>query len=237
MNEPALQSAPQAGESLWEKAPGWRNLTMAAFVLTALAAATPALLPADVPAAPHHPHVAAAAPAAPHIQAPQAAVPSAPQLLPPVHRHPHVQMAALPPAAAPVAAPLVAPVAAPVAQPSQSCSIDMPAAPHPMSGTVVGFIAHDQSLRIFRNTQRFSGGTVNAAYVDEARVMVQPDPGTWGGSHNPVVPPGMTVAIGDHVTYQTPYRDPTQPCGFIPSQVTADQGPSASTTARETSPP
>jgi hypothetical protein len=235
MNEPALQSAPQAGESLWEKAPAWRGLTIAAFVLTALAAPTPALLtPADAPAPPHHARVASAAPAAPHIQAPQAEVPALPHVLPPVHHHPHVQMAALPPAAAAVAAPISAPATA--AQPSQSCSIDMPATPHPMSGTVVGFIDHDQSLRIFRNTQRFSGGTVNAAYVDNARVMVRPDPGTWGGSHNPVLPPGLNVAIGDHVTYQTPYRDASQPCGFIPSQVTADQGPSASSTARETPP-
>lgn len=232
MNEPALQSVPQAGESLWEKAPAWRGLAIAAFLLTGLAAATPALLPEP---APPHPLVASAAPAAPapHIAAPQAKAssmpqPLMPQPLPPVHHHPHV----LPHAVAPVA-----PQVATAVLPSQSCSINMPATPHPMSGTVVGFIPHDQSLRIFRNTQRFSGGTVNAGYIDEARVMVQPDPGTWGGSHNPVVPPGLTVAIGDHVTYQTPYRDPVQLCGFIPSQVTADQGPSASTAARETSPP
>jgi plastocyanin len=99
--------------------------------------------------------------------------------------------------------------------------------PTPMSGTVIGFIPHQQSVAIFLNTGLSSGGVVNPSFMDDVRVMVRPDPGTNGGSHNPVVPAGMTVHVGDHVTYQTPYRDPSMQCGFFPSQVTADQGPMA----------
>jgi hypothetical protein len=133
---------------------------------------------------------------------------------------------ATPPAQVALARPAAQPAIA--AQPAQSCTVTtMPGAPTVMSGTVIGVIDHNQSLRTFANTGAANGGAVNPAFLNDERVMVQPDPGTNGGSRNPVVPANMHVAIGDHVTYQTPYRDPASACQFIPSVVTADQGPAA----------
>jgi hypothetical protein len=229
MNEPLLQADAQIGKSsLWDKAPGWRNLTITAAFLTVTAVALPLYLPqTDVPAIPRvkaAPVKVMAVPvqqasAKPAIQPPQSAFqPAAPTG---DHAAAPVRTASLPAHSQRVP---MSQEAAPQVQ-QQACSILLPNTPIQMSGTVIGFIPHDQSLRIFSNTERNSGGAVNPAYLNDERVMVQPDPGTNGGSRNPVVPAGLTVAIGDHVTYQTPYRDPGMPCGFFPSQINANQGP------------
>jgi hypothetical protein len=216
----ASQERRQAG--LWSQAPGWRNLVIAATLLTGVAVALPLYLSGEDTAPAPHRTAAPARIAARPAQAPGPVVPAHPAA------HAHLS-AIVPPAAQTQAVQPQAAQAQVQAQPQvqQACSIVMPNVPHMMSGTIVGVIPHERSLNIFRNTALFSGGTVNPAYVDNMRVMVRPDSGTNGGSHNPVVPSTLHVAVGDHVTYQTPYRDPTQTCGFYPSQVVADQGPQA----------
>ena len=218
MSEPSY--APQSHEkesgSLWERAPAWRNLTAAASVLTIAALALPIVVPQPA----QMPSQLAAAPRP--IPAPASTVATAPQA--------PVQSATIP-----RAVPL--PASPALESPQQACTIQMADSPRPMSGTVVGIIPHDQSLQIFRNTGANSGGVVNPAFLNDARVNIRPDPGTNGGSHNPVVPAGITVHVGDHVTYQTPYRDPSMQCGFFPSQVTADQGPAAPAAPIPMSPP
>lgn len=221
MNDPLYaQSQEEKSGSLWERAPAWRNLMAIASVLTVAALALPIVVPqpaqtpvrrgASSPAvATVVPQVSAPAPAA-SVATPASAAPT--------------HTASIPPAAALPVNPAANPA---VESPQQACTIQMANSPAPMSGTVIGFIPHDQSVNIFRNTGLNSGGVVNPSFLDDMRVMVRPDPGTNGGSHNPVVPAGITVHVGDHVTYQTPYRDPSMRCGFFPSQVTADQGPAA----------
>jgi hypothetical protein len=216
MSEPLYaQSQEEKSGSLWERAPTWRNLTAAASVLTIAALALPIVVPqpAQTPSRPGASYPAATAKLAAATVAPQA---TGPALLAPAHS------ASITPAAALPANPAANPA---VESSRQACTIQMADSPRPMSGTVISFIPHDQSLNIFRSTGLHSGGVVNPAFLDDARVMVRPDPGTNGGEHNPVVTAGLAVHVGDHVTYQSPYRDPSMRCGFFPSQVTADQGP------------
>jgi hypothetical protein len=227
MSDPLYaQSQKEKSGSLWERAPTWRNLTAAASVLTIAALALPIVVPqpAQPPSRLGAPYPAVAAKLAAATIAPQASAPTpAAPAASSAHAAP-THTASIPPAAALPANPVANPA---LESPQQACTIQMANSPTPMSGTVIGFIPHDQSVNIFRNTGLNSGGVVNPSFLDDMRVMVRPDPGTNGGSHNPVVPAGITVHVGDHVTYQTPYRDPSMRCGFFPSQVTADQGPAA----------
>lgn len=223
MSEPLYaQSQEEKSGSLWERAPAWRNLTAVASVLTIAALALPIVVPqpAQTPSQPGLSYPAVAAKLAAATVAPQATGPAqtAPAPVAPAH------IASIAPAAALPANPAANPT---VESPQQACTIQIADSPRPMSGTVIGVIPHDQSVNIFRNTGLSSGGAVNPSFLNDTRVMVRPDPGTNGGSHNPVVPAGITVHVGDHVTYQSPYRDPSMRCGFFPSQVTADQGPAA----------
>jgi hypothetical protein len=199
VNAPQMESQAASQDGLWQEAPAWRNLVVAASLLTMAALAMPLLITEETPpGAPPPPLETVTA-------TPAIILPAMP---PPVHK---TRLAA-----APQARPTQAEPAAPV------CNIAMGRFAV-MSGTVIGFINHDQSLRIFANTGRNNGGTVSPAWVDNVRVRIQPDPGTFGGSRNPLVPAGMTVAIGDHVTYVTPSLDTSRPCGFIPSHIMARQ--------------
>lgn len=226
MSDPVLlQSAQTApGESLWEKAPAWRNLVTVASLLTVLAVATPALLPVDVPTAatPHRvaqtirpkaeaPRVASApAPVAPVVTPVPQPVPA------PVHAPP--RLASLQPA------PQVAPQATPQTAPQPNvCLLTMPAAPTGFGqGTVLSFEDHATSLARIKMTEARAGGQIDPDYVDNQRVTLRMGNGSYQIF---LVPRTMHVNLGDRVMIQGGYRNINLPCNYIPNLITADLGP------------
>jgi hypothetical protein len=272
MSEPGfLPSAVVAArqDSLWDKAPAWRSLTVAASLLTLTAVATPLLLPS--PADSEHPAQPRAAPVRVAADMPGAPAPSRTALPSPApsqrstppsktipkpakstaHRAPTPPMrtASLP--AHPVTAPQPIqesanttehPAAAPsmqtallpaqpatATQPEATCGITISSQVLPMGGGVVvgyeGTLAARQ--RLFAN-ERTMGGPINPAFANTPRAIVQTDGSAPDAERQiVVVPPGMTVGIGDHIAFNNLHRDASIPCGYVPPLVTSDSGPSA----------
>ena len=240
MSEPGLQPAAVAQarqDGLWDKAPAWRTLTIAASLLTLAAVAVPMLLPPPAEtgsgARPASPQLAAAAPnlsAPPHVSPAPAIAPPAnttpPAAIssPPVAHHvsPPVRTASLP--AHPQATPVPETAALPdhaTAQPQVACGITIGTQVLPMGGGIVtgyeGALAAQQRLAA---NERNVGGPINPAFANTPRAIVQMD-GT-AQRQIAVVPPGMTVGIGDHITFNGIHRDAGMPCGYIPPLVTSD---------------
>jgi hypothetical protein len=255
MNEPLAQGGPEAGRGdLWSQAPGWRNLTVMASLLTLVAMALPLMAPEPAgPVAAVSP-VARIAPAerpvAAAVQAPaQAVVPSAVTAPPkapaavagPVHAvavpapaPAPLQTAALPaPQAAPVtAAPeTIAPATASPAAPTNVCLIVMQPAPaHSGSGMVMGFEDRATSLARIQKTEANAGGKIDPDYVDNQRVTVRMGNGRYQVF---LVPKSMQVHTGDRVTVQDGYRNLNLPCNYVPNLITADLGPAPGNAAAQ----
>ena len=252
MSEPlyAPQSSEKKPDSLWERAPAWRGLTVTASFFTLAAVALPLLLPR--PEAPHvalqrvAQHVAVSAPAPVAIAIAQPAPPMAalvvaagPQTTAPVHaagaaahaaapplpRAPTpapVQTASLPPVAAPSPGAQVAPSAAPATQ-SNVCLMVMPTSPNAFgSGVVMSFEDHATSMARIQFTESHSGGKIDPAYVDNQRVLVRMNNGQ---NHVFLVPKTLQVQAGDRVVFQGSFRNINLPCNYVPNLITADTGP------------
>lgn len=240
MSEPGLQPAAltQARQDgLWDKAPAWRTLTIAASLLTLAAVAVPVLLPPPAETGsvkrPASPQLAAAAPnpsAPPHVSptpavTPQAnATPPAAILRPPAAHDapPPVRTASLPahPEAAPIPETATLPDHA-AAQPQVACGITIGTQVLPMGGGIVtGYEGALAAQRRVAGNEANIGGPINPAFANTPRAIVQPDGN--GQRQIVVVPPGMTVGIGDHVTFNGIHRDAGMPCGYVPPLITSD---------------
>ena len=187
MEESYLEQAQTAAsdDSLWNRAPTWRNLTIVASLLTCAALAV-------------------------QLNSQLATQPSTPTA---------------PPVPAGPTSPTASTESMPAANPN-ICLIVMRPDPIPRgSGTVFGFLTPQQiHTRIAIDEARLAG-TINPAYRDRPRALIRvdgdPDPNHYWAS---VVPAGMQVNLGDHVYYQTAYRDLSLPCGYIPTIITKDEG-------------
>jgi len=240
VNELGLLQSAEGGpqDSLWEQAPGWRILAIAASVLPLVAVALPVLLP-EQSAAPHatiavpvtHAAVAATAPA---VHAP---VPLLPISRQPALSEMHVAAAsAAPMSPGPAqitpstmpAQPLSAPAQAGTAQteaqtvcPLRQSTMAIPAG----SGAVIGFFTPEQTQARVASDEARLGGTISPSFATLQRVVIRPDFETRNRLWISALPPGLHVALGDHVTYNTGYRDNSLPCSYVPTLITADQGP------------
>jgi hypothetical protein len=117
-------------------------------------------------------------------------------------------------------------------QPETTCGITISSQVLPMGGGVVvgyeGTLAAQQ--RMFAN-ERAMGGPITPAFANTPRAIVHTDGSAPdAGGQIVVVPPGMTVGIGDHITFNNAHRDASIPCGFLPPLVTSDSGPASTTT-------
>ncbi len=237
MSEPdLLTSATGAAqqESLWHRAPAWRNLTITATIMTFAAlvslqllapqadspvqvaagpAAAAAELPTDQPPpAAQHPLVQAPEPSQQTTSVPLPAAPARHDAIVPQERMASVNAPAMP---------------AQAAEPSDSCPITLSPQAQPMGGgVVVGFEGVLAAQRRAAGNERSIGGPINPAFANTPRAIVRMDGSETGATGQiAVLPPGMTVNIGDHVTFDGIHRDLTMPCGFVPPLVTADNGP------------
>ena len=214
---PLLQTgAPDAEARLWDKAPAWRTLTVAASLLTLAAVATPLLLPEPSPTS--TPAKAVIAANAGKMLLPQA---------------PHHDVAlAVPPAAIPAPAPIRHAAAS---QAAAACGLTMPGVAHAQSpGTVAAFINPTESAVLLQQTEQQRGARIDPAYRNDPRVILRGDNGQLGRF---TVPPGVHVALGDRVMVQSPFRNTALPCNFVPALITADLGPAPKAAAPPPAPP
>jgi hypothetical protein len=108
------------------------------------------------------------------------------------------------------------------------CGLNAPNTPRSLGGaTIVGFFTPQQSLALFQNRAGMRGGEPSPAYRNHLWVRIHPDRAPPSAVRGTVLPAGMKVAIGDHVVFDSAYRDPAQPCHFVPSLITVNEGPVA----------
>lgn len=104
-------------------------------------------------------------------------------------------------------------------------------------GVVIGYQGTLAAQRRLSANERNLGGSINPAFANTPRAIVQPDTSMPGTERQiVVVPPGITVGIGDHITFNRIHRDANMPCGFVPPLITSDSGPSAGKTSVRTEP-
>lgn len=212
-------------ESLWNKAPAWRNLVVSASLLTGVALALPLIpqqetRPSAVPVVQRlHTNApvmrTAALPTAPK---PVAAAPAPAEPAPlsparPVHR-----------ARSALAAPTQLASATPQPQTqSDACHLVGSSTPMPIGvGRVVSFVDRAASLTLIQATQRRAGGLIDPDYIDNQRVDIVLGNGVVRLA---LVPKTMQVRIGDMVAAQEGYRNVNLPCNYVPSLITSDLGP------------
>jgi hypothetical protein len=242
MSELLSQAGEQtAAPGLWDNAPAWRNLIIAATLLTAVAAALPVLLPPQMNAIVTAPARIVSPPVVRALSAPARQL-AVPVLAPPSEQKPRVRAAALAPARQNQAQPAQQVQPAPQqiqpvqqtqpAQPANVCTL-RPMSPTPQLiglGTVIGFEDHALSLARIQVTEAQAGGKIDPAYIDNQRIIVQRPSGQTSVF---ILPKGMTVQIGDRVTLQNGYRNMALPCNYIPVEIATDIGPAPA----QTSPP
>jgi hypothetical protein len=117
------------------------------------------------------------------------------------------------------------------AQPQVACGISIGTQVLPMGGGIVtGYEGALVAQRRLAANERSVGGPINPTFANTPRAIVQPDENPLGAQRQiAVVPPGMTVGIGDHVTFNGIHRDAGMPCGYVPPLITSDS-PAASPT-------
>jgi hypothetical protein len=228
--EPAPLAHQTEAASLWQRAPAWRNLVVAATFLTAAALALPQLAPEPEtpPQAPAR--LAAVTPVA---ATPPAAMPVAPPIVAPVQR----EVVASVPSQAPVPQPAAPQVQAQPAMPqvqaqpvpaenAQACSISLPYQARAMgTGVVIGFERPARAQARMLNNQRQVGGPINPAYAMTPRMIVRMDRG--GQDQIVVLPQGQAAQIGDRVSFNGIHRDPGSVCAFVPPLLAGNAGPAA----------
>lgn len=229
MTEPLLlarqQTAP--GESLWEKAPGWRNLVTAASLFTVLALVTPVLMPPPADAPPHiiarHRPLSVATTTRSVATTTRPLVHSSASVAPVLPAR-ALRTASLPPAPAPAEQAPSAPQAQAAPQ-SSACLLVMPPAPAGFGmGTVVGFEDRATSLARIKLTEANTGGPIDPAYIDNQRVTVR----LMNGNYRVLlVPTTMQVQVGDRIRFQGGFRNMSLPCNYVPNLITADLGPAS----------
>lgn len=218
----ATPQGPRVEHDLWEQAPRWRKLTIAASFLTLVVVALPTLLPqpeaiTSVPQSALVKQVALAAPVSPTPSPSVSLTQSAPYPASPIY----------PASPMHVAVPLAesqaqAPVSAPTA-----CALRQPTAPLPMGvGTIIGIQDPAVARADIPMREARLGGAINPRYLNDLRAVVRQDDGRVQAFD---VPQGITVHVGDRVTLQNSYRDTSLSCSYIPILITADSGPAPTT--------
>ena len=94
-------------------------------------------------------------------------------------------------------------------------------------GTVIGYEGAAEAQQRMLANERAIGGPINPAYANTPRAIVRTDGTPPGGVAQIVVlPPGVTVNVGDRITFNSAHRDMSMPCGYIPPLLATDTGPS-----------
>lgn len=87
--------------------------------------------------------------------------------------------------------------------------------PHPAGeGVVTKLLSQNEAMALLSRTQAAVGRPIECAYVNNIRAVIMTDDGTV---KTILIPYGMTVAIGDHVSFQSAYLSPRPLCSYVPN--------------------
>jgi len=89
----------------------------------------------------------------------------------------------------------------------------------PGAVVAVRFLTRDEAMCLLQATQAHAGMSINPAYVDNVRAVVQIGSGPAPSQTTALVPNGLTVAIGARVEVVGGYVDPFLPCHYIPDLI------------------
>jgi hypothetical protein len=118
-----------------------------------------------------------------------------------------------------IIAPLLALGALPAQAAPATCPAAIPmssAAPPPDTGVVVKFLPTDIAQQLMLANERRFGRTLNPAYLNNPRVVLQLQGLLKGEKSVALVPSGMHVWPGETVSFIPYHADPHNPCAYIP---------------------
>ena len=98
----------------------------------------------------------------------------------------------------------------------QVCSINLPNSPEHVKLKVTGFVSPDAVKSTSLQVESTVGGKISPTYATWLRVSLKQINGNSEWSTMAAVPPGLAVNIGDVVAADSRYKDPAQPCNFVP---------------------
>ena len=95
----------------------------------------------------------------------------------------------------------------------------MPLAPQELGASVIGVVSSSEALAAIEQGQQHVNGQIDPDYLYSPRVALHPDAAPYGTNIMAVVPTGMTVTPGQHISYTTGYADSNRPCFYFPNLV------------------
>ena len=105
------------------------------------------------------------------------------------------------------------------------------------AGVVIGFEDPQAAQTRMRANESINGAPISPAFASTPRAIVRLDGSVPGAQAQIVVlPPGMIVNRGDHISFNSRHRDPSAVCAYIPPLATADNGPSPPVTTASNMP-
>lgn len=102
----------------------------------------------------------------------------------------------------------------------RSCpTISMADKPRPAGkGIVIKVLSQSEAMTLLSRTQAIVGRQIDAAYVNNVRAIIRADDGT---SKTILIPYGMTIVVGDRVSFQSAYLSPRPLCSYVPNLATS----------------
>ncbi len=115
-------------------------------------------------------------------------------------------------AAAPAAPALNLSLACPIGNPMWDPSTTHP----PVFGVIIKFVSRATAEQHIKLTEAANGGTIDPAYTNNQRVILQSSNGrTWWV----LVPTGMVVHLGEGVSFAPGHGDPGNLCLYTPNLI------------------
>ncbi len=91
--------------------------------------------------------------------------------------------------------------------------------PHPAGkGIVIKVLSQSEAVALLSKTQDIVGRQIDAAYVNNVRVIIRADDGR---SKTILIPNDMMVLVGDRVSFQSAYLSPRPLCNYVPNLATS----------------
>jgi hypothetical protein len=91
--------------------------------------------------------------------------------------------------------------------------------PSLIQARVLGFLTKDQAARVTSSTDANADFFTSPDYLNNIRIAVHVDGRPEGARKIVLLPPGLSVQIGDHIEYLLSHLDPSMPCHRIPNLV------------------
>ncbi len=84
-------------------------------------------------------------------------------------------------------------------------------------GVVTRLLTEGEAMALLSRTQAEVGAPIDSAYINNVRVTVRNEDGTL---KTVLLPYGMTVVIGDRISFQSSYRSSPRLCSYVPTLAT-----------------